>query len=393
MKTFSVQLLHKPGARRLLATCLTAVVAGGTSLSAPSIAFAADYPISPEQRSVAEKVAQSGVPLEELAPNAPDSYSVVNGDTLWDISAKFLKRPWRWPELWGMNRDQVNNPHLIYPGQVLKLVKSGGKAQLQITDGTSANGADNATVKLNPHVRSSASLGAIPSIPSNVIEPFLSKPLIVEENQLATAPRIVATQEGHLFTGAGDVVYVRGLPGVAAPNGYSVFRPARPLVDPDTQKIIAYEARYLGSVEQTRAGDPATFRVISAKEEIGVGDRLVAAEPSTDVNFSPKEANHDIDGRVLSIYGGGVDQAASNMVIALNRGKNQGVERGHVLRLFRYGETFVDKTVTKPEKIRLPDEAYGYVFIFRVFDNVSYGLIVNSRNSVRIGDRFSSKLD
>jgi hypothetical protein len=111
------------------------------------------------------------------------------------------------------------------------------------------------------------------------------------------------------------------------------------------------------------------------------------------VNFSPKEANHDIDGRVLSIYGGGVDQAASNMVIALNRGKNQGVERGHVLRLFRYGETFVDKTVTKPEKIRLPDEAYGYVFIFRVFDNVSYGLIVNSRNSVRIGDRFSSKLD
>jgi LysM repeat protein len=392
MKTNSVPLLHNPGALRLAATCLSVAVA---TVALCSSAVAADYPITTEQRTTAEKVAQAGVPLEELASDAPDMYTVVTGDTLWDISSKYLKRPWRWPELWGMNRDQVSNPHLIYPGQTLKLVKSGGSATLQIAGGAASNsgGAGNDTTKLQPRIRSSETLGAIPSIPSNVIEPFLSRPLIVEEKQLASAPRVVATQEGRLFTGAGDVVYVRGLPAAVAPNGYSVFRPARPLVDPDTQKVVAYEALHLGSMEQTRSGDPATFRVITAKEEIGVGDLLVPAEPANAFNFSPREASKDIDGRVLSIYGGGVDQAASNMVISLNRGKNQGVERGHVLRLFRYGETFIDKTAAKPEKVRLPDEAYGYVFVFRVFDNVSYGLIVNSRNTARIGDRFSSRLD
>ena len=360
----------------------------------PAAAQAVDYPVTPEQRATAEKVAQAGVPLEELAANAPETYTVVPGDTLWDISSKFLKRPWRWPELWGMNRDQVGNPHLIYPGQVLKLVKSGGTAQLKVSEaGAGGNGADNGTVKLNPRIRATDSLGAIPSIPSNVIEPFLSRPLIVEQGQLATAPRVVATQEGRLYTGTGDVVYVRGLQGKAATAGYSVYRPAKPLTDPETGKVIAYEAQYLGNVEQTREGDPATFKVTQAKEEIGVGDRLVPSEALNSVNFSPREANQDIDGRVMSIYGGGVDQAGSNMVIALNRGKNQGVQRGFVLRLFRYGDTIVDKTTEKPEKIRLPDEAYGYVFVFRVFDNVSYGLIVNSRNSARVGDRFSSRLD
>src|SRR5204863_4093391 len=169
----------------------------GTALATTAFA-AGNYPITEQQRGTAQKVAEAGVPLSELAPNAPDSYTVKRGDTLWDISKIFLRSPWRWPELWGMNLDEIRNPHLIYPGQVLFLDKTGDRARLRLAQ--PADSGTTGTVRLSPRVRSSAlDNDAIPSIPFNLIEPFLNEAVIFETNELASAPRIVATQEGHVL--------------------------------------------------------------------------------------------------------------------------------------------------------------------------------------------------
>lgn len=226
------------------------------------------YPITSDQRRVADQVAQAGVPLSALSPNAPETYTVKSGDTLWDISKVFLTSPWRWPELWGMNKQQVANPHLIYPGQTLVLVKGAdGRAQLRLADGSSMGGPagpSGDTVRLSPHVRDAGSerAAAIASIPNNLIEPFLSQPIVVEAGELAKYPRIVATQEGRFNIGRSDVAYVRGVANDKIEN-YHVFRPARPLYDPDDvdrKKPIAYEAFYLGTARMARPGEVATDR-------------------------------------------------------------------------------------------------------------------------------------
>jgi LysM repeat protein len=243
-------------------------------------AAAVNYPVTSQQRGTAQQVAQAGVPLSELAPNAPDSYTVKPRDTLWDISKLFLKTPWRWPELWGMNLEQIRNPHLIYPGQVLFLDKTGGRARLrlgqQLADGT---------VKLSPRVRASGLDGnAIASIPFHLIEPFLNEAVIFESNQLEAAPRIVATQEGRVLLGRGDTAYVRG--DIPTQRDFRIFREPKPLKDPTTQEVLGWEATYVGAAEYTRQGEsrssadgkpeiiPATFMVTGIKQEAGVGDRL-----------------------------------------------------------------------------------------------------------------------
>jgi hypothetical protein len=250
-------------------------------------------------------------------------------------------------------------------------------------------------VKLSPRVRvEDIRSKAIASIPAGAIEPFLSRPLVIEEQGLQTAPRIIATQEGRVYTGTNDIVYVRGLAANDSTLLFDVFRPGRPLKDPDTQLVIGHEAVYLGGAQKTRSGDPATFRIVNAKEEMGIGDRLVAASQPDMVSYVPRATSKPLDGRVLGIYGGGVEQAASNMVIALNRGSDQGVERGHVLRLMRYGKTVIDRTSSvKKDAVRLPDEPYGMVFVFRVFKQVSYGLVFNSTAPVVVGDSFTSSLE
>jgi hypothetical protein len=378
--------LHRLTRHTLYSSTLIAVLGLGQ-------AWANNLTVTPAQRDMAELVAQSGVALSELAENAPDSYTVKRGDTLWDISTLFLKRPWSWPELWGMNKEQIKNPHLIYPGQVLLLVKSDGRATLRMAQQVA--GASSDVVKLSPRIRAEdVRAKAIASIPAGAIEPFLSRPLIVEQQGLDSAPRIVATQEGRVFTGPSDIIYVRGLNANDTHQLFDVFRPGRPLKDPDTQAVVGYEAVYLGAVQKTRPGDPATFRIVNSKEEIGVGDRLVAAGRPEVVNYVPRAVDKSLDGRVLAIYGGGVEQAATNMVIALNRGSAQGLERGHVLRMMRYGKTIVDKTsVNKKEQVRLPDEPYAMVFVFRVFKDISYGLIFNATAPVMVGDSFTSRLE
>lgn len=356
------------------------------------------YPITTDQRRVADQVAQAGVPLSALAPNAPDTYTVKRGDTLWDISSVFLTSPWRWPELWGMNKQQVSNPHLIYPGQTLVLVKGAdGRAQLKLADGSTAlPGGAGDTVRLSPRVRDTTGArgAAVTSIPNNLIEPFLSQPIVVDASELDKYPRIVATQEGRFNIGRGDAAYARGVANDRIEN-YHVFRPARPLFDPDDtdrKRPIAYEAFYLGTARMAKPGEVATLRIQDSKQEIGVGDRLVPIERQTLASYVPHRPDKSVDGRIVSIYAG-VQQAGPQSIVTLNRGRADGLEVGHVLALLETGATVQDRTVSGREFIKLPDERIGEMFVFRVFDRISYALIMNLAKPVKVGDRFTQPDD
>jgi LysM repeat protein len=364
--------------------------------TAAAVAAEPSFPITPQQRSTAQQVAQAGVPLSELAPNAPDSHTVQSGDTLWDISKLFLKSPWRWPELWGMNLDQIRNPHLIYPGQVLVLEKSDGRARLTVAQGA---GEPSNTVRLSPRVRSQVlDNGAIASIPLHLIGPFLNEAVIFDTNALEQAPRIVATQEGRVMLSRGETAYVRGELGGA--RDFRLFREPRPLFDPITRELLGYEARYVGSAEFERPGEsrtgadgrpeivPATFRIKSIRLEAGVGDRL-SPTPQSDLSaFAPHAPAGPVEGRIVSLYGEALS-AGQNQIVTLNRGARDGMERGHVLALWRAGGRTPDRTDPKRATITLPDERHGLLFVFRVFERVSYALILNVQDPVRPGDRFT----
>lgn len=318
--------------------------------------------------------------------NAPDQHVVVRGDTLWDISGKFLQHAWCWPQVWDMNRQQIHNPHWIYPGQIVYFDRVAGRLRLGKPSGDNGG---TPTVRLSPQVRSTASdSDAIPAISLTAIEAFLSKPLIVEENELQNAPRIVATPEGHVYLSADDKAYVRG--DLQGHTSFQAFRPGKALRDPGTKEIIGYEAVHLGTLKLLRLSkfdnEPSTFTVINAKQEMGVGDRLIPLEPTPIINYVPHAPEQLVDARVVAIYGG-VTQAGQNQVVSINRGAKDGVDIGTVLDLYRLGLMQRDITAGKgKELIKLPDEKYGTLFVFRVFNNISYGLIMEVRDSVQVGD-------
>jgi hypothetical protein len=365
-------------------------------LAGAGLALAAEpnFPITPMQRSTAQQVAQAGVPLSALAPNAPESHTVQRGDTLWDISKLFLTSPWRWPELWGMNLTEIRNPHLIYPGQVLVLVRSGDRATLRVAQ--SGMGDAVGTVKLSPRVRSEVlDNGAIASIPLNLIGPFLNEAVVFDSNELDSAPRIVATQEGRVLVSRGETAYVRG--DLRGARDFRLFREPKPLLDPLTREVLGFEARYVGTAEYVREGSeggadgvvvPATFVVSSTRLEAGVGDRL-SPVPQRDLTaYAPHAPNAPMDGRIISIYGDALS-AGQNQIVALNRGARDGLERGHVLALWRAGLPAVDRTGGERTAMMLPDERDGLLFVFRVFDRVSYALILSVKDPVHGGDRFT----
>ncbi|MEP7057100.1 MAG: LysM domain-containing protein [Caldimonas sp.] len=371
---------------------IAASLAGALS-AAPSVA--ATYPITAEQRSTAQRTAQTGIALAELLPTAPDSYTVKPHDTLWGISGLYLKSPWRWPELWGMNLEQIRNPHLIYPGQVLFLDKTNGRARLRM--GQAPEGVD--VVRLSPRIRSSTTAAdGIASIPFNLIEPFLNEAVIFERNELADAPRIVAAQEGSVLLSRGDTAYVRGELGNE--REYRIFREPRPLKDPTTAEILGYEATYVGAAQYLRQGEtrngsedkpeivPATFVVTSIRQEAGVGDRLSPLPAREFTNYAPHAPQGPLDGQIVSIYGDALT-AGQNQIVALNRGARDGVERGHVLALWRDGVRAIDKTDPGRPLMKLPDERHGMLFVFRVFDRMSYALILSVKEPVKAGDRFT----
>lgn len=380
--------------RRPASSLATTAIAGALLLMAGT-ASAVHWPVTPQQRGTAQQVAQTGVPLSELAPNAPDSHTVVRGDTLWDISKLFLRSPWRWPELWGMNLDEIRNPHLIYPGQILVLDKSGGRARLRLAQSVPDN-----TVKLRPRIRSEA-LGdsAVASVPLHLIAPFLNEAVVFSADELARAPRVVAAPEGRVMMGRGDKAYVLGELGGL--RDWRLFRKATPLRDPTTHEVLGYEAHFVGTAEYTREGGdaatvdgsstltvPATFEVLSVKEEVGVGDRLTPVPPRDFSNFAPHAPSQPITGQIISVYGDALI-AGQNQVVSINRGAQDGLERGHVLAIWRDGPKVTDRTEGGATQIKLPDERQGLMFVFRVFDRVSYGLILQVQQPVTAGDRFT----
>jgi LysM domain len=380
--------------QRRVALMQLASLAGMAStglVATPAHAQASRLPITPEWRETAQRVAQAGVPLSELAPNAPDSHTVQPGDTLWGISGLFLKNAWRWPELWGMNLDQIRNPHLIYPGQVLVLDKLDGRARLRLAG--SDGGAPSNTVRLSPRVRSQLlDNGAIAAIPLNLIGPFLNEAVVFNANELEAAPRVVATQEGRVMVSRGETAYVRGDLGGA--RDFRLFRELTPLRDPLTSEVLGYEGRYVGTAEVTKPQQstpmlvPASFRVTSTRLEAVVGDRLSPVPQQELVAYVPRAPAGDVDGRIVAVYGDGL-RAGQNQVVSINKGQRDGMERGHVLALWRAGRLDVDTTSRDKAAMRLPDERHGTLFVFRVFERVSYALILQVQEPVRSGDRFT----
>jgi nucleoid-associated protein YgaU len=339
----------------------------------------------------------------ELRPDAPDTYAVQRGDTLWDISGKFMKEPWRWPQIWRLNKDQIRNPHLIYPGNVVRLDRTGPTLALD-SSGTSSG-------RMQPRARAEAlAVEAIPTIPYNVIEPFLSQPLVVERGGLDRAPRIVAMQEGRYNIGAGSRAYVSGMGDTKEPL-WQVYRPGSALVDPETKQTLGYEAIFLGDARLTRTGDPATVQVVSSKREIGEGDRLAIAVQPQVFSFAPRAPAQDIRGRIVSVYDGrtdartdfyragisgsyqNVDETGTLAVVAINRGAKHGLEPGHVLAIHRSFTVERDRSTgpfymgeKRPEPIQLPEERYGLMMVFRVFENLSYALTLQAERPVGVGD-------
>ncbi len=321
----------------------------------------------------------------ELAENAPDRHVVVPGDTLWGIASLFLKQPYRWPEIWRLNQEQIRNPHRIYPGQIVYLDRSGAQPQLRL-----GSPVGNVVVKAGPQIHSQANQREIPSIPQSAIEPFLSEPLVVDEGSLSSAARIIATQEDRVNIGAGNLAYVTGI-GAAADKvrQWQIYRPGKPLVDPANNEVLGYEAYYLGSARLVRAGEPATLEVTASRQEIGLNDRLLPAPQPDIVNYVPHAPTQAVKGNVMSVYGG-VNEGGRHSIVTLSRGKKDGLEIGHVLTLARAGGEVRNVFEGKVEHHRLPAERYGQLFVFRVFERVSYALVMNVGRPVVVGDSFTT---
>lgn len=325
--------------------------------------------------------ASAAEPLK-LVDNPPDRHVVVRGDTLWGISGKFLKEPWRWPEVWNMNREEIKNPHLIYPGQVVYLDRSGKTPRLRLGKPVKSR---SGTDKLQPHVYSDPVQQAIPSIPPNQIEPFLSQPLVVEQGELDTVPRIVAGPEFRGMMGNGDQAFATAIPDASVVR-WNVFRPGKPLIDPETGNTIGYEAFFLGNANLVQPGEPAALQITVAKEEIMRGDRLIPAPPVNIISYVPHRPDNQVAARVMTIYGG-VSEGGRASIVSLNRGKNNGLEVGHVLALFRNRiSSSIDENTMRRVDTPIPEERYALVFVFRVFNGVSYALVLESSKPVTVGD-------
>jgi LysM domain len=378
--------------------------------SAP--AHAQNLTVTPAQRATAQQVAQTGVPLEELAPNAPDEYTVKRGDTLWAISGIYLRRPWRWPELWGINMQEVRNPHRIYPGQQLYLDKSEGRATLRMRQAGGAGSPPTDTIRVSPRTRyENLADTSLPTLQANLIEPFLAEPLIVNELTLQQAPRIVATQDERVLLSRGDRAYVRTSKG-SPPLGdsatqqrdYRVFRNATELRDPVTKAILGYEAQYVGKAQLVRGETvreiavadgksesqpiPGTIDIVAAKEEMRVGDRLLPEPARQLISYVPRAPDATIVGSIVSIYGSAVVNAAQSQIVVINRGTADGIESGHVLAILKSGPEVRDRTESsRGTLIKLPDERIGLLMVFRPFERLSYALILEITDGVTIGDR------
>jgi len=311
-------------------------------------------------------------PVPALVENAPDRHVVVPGDTLWGIASKFLKDPSRWSEVWKLNANEVKNPHRIYPGQVIVLNRTGSGPQLSLVE-----------EKLLPRVREENSQQAIPTIPQDAIESFLTRPLVLDETTLEASLRVVAAEDNRNSASAGDNIYVAG--NIGNTKEWIIYRPGNTLTDPDTKEVLGREVVVAGTARLVKNGDPATLRITSSKNEISNGDRLLPRPKPEIMSYPQHIPGVSISGRVLTIADGAPDGGRFS-VISLSKGAKDGLEIGHVLALYRPGDKFKDRYKGEVKNITMPDEKFGLIYVFRVFDRVSYALVMEADRGVTSGD-------
>ena len=313
-----------------------------------------------------------------VKPDAPARYTVAKGDTLWGISARYLKSPWQWPELWRMNRADIRNPHWIYPGDVLTLDYVDGRPRLSLA------GDSLREVKLSPQARPEQLDQAIASIPAEAIEPFLARPLVVDPAQFVTAPRLVAGPDERISISQGDKVYASG---VGETGTWQAYRLGKPLLDPDSQAVLGVEATYSGDLAVDKLGrDVQTLRVRRVAGEILIGDHLVRAPREQFVNYVPHSPPPGLHGKIISTYQG-IDGAAQYSTVAVNLGSQGGMEPGLVFGIYKKGgDITINGPDGKPRRTQLPTEQAGKLFVYRVFDKVSYALVLDSTSAIYVGD-------
>jgi hypothetical protein len=339
----------------------------------------------PSTAASSSEAAQGGLALN---PNAPDSYVVKHGDTLWGISKVFLRDPWYWPEIWQVN-PQVHNPHLIYPGDTLRLVYINGRPTIMLQRGDAA--------RVEPRVRSEPLEGAVTAIPYATVAAFMSKPSVLAKEQIKDAPYVLATRDMHVVMAEGNTVYARGFSGpVEVGTHYNVVRVGDALRDPDDgNRIMGYDGIFTGAGHLTRAGDPATLIMTESARETLAGDKLFAGGVDVPLDFIPSAPKVKTIGRIIAVSNG-VTVIGQYEVVVINRGAGDGLAPGNVLAVFQAGDVIRDTAnrgflnsmsrLAAP-KVRLPDERTGTFMVFKTFDHLSYGLIMEATNVIRVADR------
>lgn len=333
----------------------------------------------------------------QLTANHPREYTVKKGDTLWDIASLFLKDPWYWPEIWQRN-PQVANPHLIYPGDILTLVYVDGRPQIQLArpeNGVVRRQIGEKLVKLSPSIHRQSLNEAIPSIPADAVRQFLTRPRIVTTEEWDHAPYIVGSDDAHLIMGANNKIYIRGELDKERIR-YSIFRKGDRLADPETDELLGHEVIFAGEARIIKYGSPSTGLLIGTSREVLIGDRLLPTDKSAiDQQYFPHLPEDFVDGTVISLFDA-ISSIAKYQIAVINRGSNDKMEVGHLLASYQTGgyarDRFLDRSSirrgddTKLD-ILLPDERSGIMMLFKVFDKVSYGLVLKSTRAIKKGDK------
>lgn len=373
----------------ITALSLSCLIAGCANNPGPKPETTAPAPRITEQSSTNPVALEAAAvkqpqPVIELKSTAPEQYVVVKGDTLWDIASKFLKDPWYWPEIWHVN-PQIDNPHLIYPGDVLTLVYIDGRPYIQVGDGPRIAGIT--ATRLSPRVRVEPLVRERDQVPVQAIQQFITRPRVVSKEQLDGAPYILSAQDDRLIYGSGDHVYVRGAEALDKNDRYSVFRPGQALVDPATDELLGYEAILIADATVIKSGDPATVSLENSQREALKGDRLLPLNEEQDRVFFPRAPEHAIRGVIISVFDA-ISQIGQHQVAVLNVGARNGIEKGHVLAVYQAGRTVHDPyaLAAQSKSVVLPAEKAGVMMVFRTFEKVSYALVMDATRPIHIGD-------
>ena len=384
----------------LLAACAGPTPSPDESSEAQTASQSGDEPSASTENAASSDDAgddeRERVSRDDVRAQHPVRYTVKRGDTLWGIAEMFLKDPWVWPEIWSVN-PQIENPHKIYPGDVITLTYSGDSPRLvvqrprgQRTSDTTTKSDGSRYEKLEPQVRERPLAEAIPAIPSDAIRQFLNRPRVVTKEQLDNAPYIVGDYEGRLISAAGSDVFARGFAdGRPDANRYNVYRPGEALRDPDTNEILGYEAIFAGKAAVRQLGDPVRLRLTESSREILRGDRLMSADRQvTRGAYIPRIPEQEVNARIIKLFDA-ISRVASDQIVALNYGAEEGAQQADVLRIMQSGGTVRDPYAsdTGSESVELPPQQVGTLMVFRVFDRVSYALILEATQAIKLHDR------